>query len=91
MLALKESCLHPYTGQPYITSISDDGAVESTHTFVLQFESTDERDYFLLHDPAFSQFQKDLAPLTEAINSAAVELGIIDPEITNPVVVTPDP
>lgn len=90
MLALKESCFHPYTGQPYIANITDlnDGNNRGTQTFVLQFEKTEERDYFLMHDPAFLQFKKDLTPLTNAIN-----LGFVDFETTvaPSEVATPDP
>jgi len=90
MLALQETCIHPYTGQPYIANITDldDGSNRGTQTFVLQFEKTEERDYFLMHDPAFLQLKKDLTPLTDSIN-----LGFVDVEsiVAPSEVATPDP
>ncbi|KAK1751321.1 hypothetical protein QBC47DRAFT_391625 [Echria macrotheca] len=83
MLALKENCHHPYTGVPYITNINADTPPafldHHTHGFVVQFQSVDERDYFLLHDPAFADLQRDLKPLTEDTTEALYALENLDP------------
>ncbi|KAJ6015900.1 hypothetical protein N7540_010491 [Penicillium herquei] len=56
---LKNECIHPNTGMPYIISMSAgrDMSIEGcqhgiTHAFVSQFSTTDDRDYFVQKDPA---------------------------------------
>lgn len=67
MTALIDDALHPYTGKPYIVNIDDGVPSDSkdghTRLFVVQFENSDEKDYFLQHDPAHAEFQKDIKPL----------------------------
>ncbi|OOF93313.1 hypothetical protein ASPCADRAFT_407513 [Aspergillus carbonarius ITEM 5010] len=57
--ALRESCIHPETGKPYILSMKAgvDVSIEGlhngmSHAFVSVFENTADRDYFVNKDPA---------------------------------------
>ncbi|KAL3705788.1 hypothetical protein TMatcc_006797 [Talaromyces marneffei ATCC 18224] len=63
MLALKETCLHPETGTPYIQSCAGgrDNSVQGlhdgmTHVFIVTFLSAEDRDYYALHDPVHLEF-----------------------------------
>ncbi|GLA44316.1 hypothetical protein AnigIFM63309_002902 [Aspergillus niger] len=56
---LRESCIHPETGKPYIVSMKAgaDVSIEGlqngiSHAFVSVFENTEDRDYFVHKDPA---------------------------------------
>ncbi|PYI08328.1 stress responsive A/B barrel domain protein [Aspergillus sclerotiicarbonarius CBS 121057] len=57
--ALRESCIHPETGKPYIVSMKAgvDVSIEGlqngiSHALVSVFENTADRDYFVNKDPA---------------------------------------
>ncbi|KAF2204255.1 hypothetical protein GQ43DRAFT_365022 [Delitschia confertaspora ATCC 74209] len=72
MLALKKTCKHPVTGKQYIKYISGglDNSKEGlqngmTHAFVLQFENTEDRDYYVDEDPAHAAFKKQAAAILE--------------------------
>ncbi|KAL2123750.1 hypothetical protein VTJ04DRAFT_115 [Mycothermus thermophilus] len=74
MLALKESCRLPNSNYAYIESISGgrDNSIESlqhgaTHAFVVQFSSTDHRNYYVDHDPAHQAFKEEVGPLVEKV------------------------
>ncbi|KAI8656422.1 Stress-response A/B barrel domain-containing protein [Fusarium sp. Ph1] len=63
MLALKETCLHPSTGKPYLTTCAGgrDNSVQGlqnglTHVFVVTFDTVEERDYYALEDPVHLEF-----------------------------------
>ncbi|KAK5655772.1 hypothetical protein OQA88_5310 [Cercophora sp. LCS_1] len=73
MTTLIDDSVHPYTGKPYIVNIDDGIPSDSpqnghTHMFVVQFENSDERDYFLQHDPAHAEFQRDIKPLIARVD-----------------------
>jgi TFIIF-interacting CTD phosphatase-like protein len=64
MLALKDSCVHPTTQKPYIKSASGgtDNSPEGiqngfTHAFIVEFESTEDRDYYVNDDPSHDEFK----------------------------------
>ncbi|PWY77265.1 hypothetical protein BO94DRAFT_195698 [Aspergillus sclerotioniger CBS 115572] len=70
--SLKDNCLHPTTQQPYVKSFkagkqdSPEGMHNSiTHVFVMEFESNEDRDYYLTKDPAHLGFVKTLDGLIE--------------------------
>ena len=67
MLALKTNCIHPDTGKPYIKASSGgvNNSIEGladgfTHAFVVEFESVEDRDYYVKKDPAHAAFLKSL-------------------------------
>ncbi|KAF7550409.1 hypothetical protein G7Z17_g5740 [Cylindrodendrum hubeiense] len=72
MLALKDHCLHPETGKPYILSSKGgrDNSIEGlqdgiTHAFVVEFVSDEDREYYVTKDPAHREFVQRLMPLVE--------------------------
>ncbi|CAK7215449.1 hypothetical protein SEUCBS140593_002537 [Sporothrix eucalyptigena] len=74
-LSLKTACLSTATQQPYILSIKggQDNSPEGlqggiTHGFVVEFDSTADRDYYVKNDPAHQAFIKTLDGLvTKAV------------------------
>jgi len=63
MLALKDTCIHPRTQKPYISSLtggkdhSPEGAQNGiTHAFTVGFESVEDRDYYVKSDPIHQAF-----------------------------------
>ncbi|KAI9901964.1 hypothetical protein N3K66_003781 [Trichothecium roseum] len=75
MLNLKDKCIHPETGRPYIRSLtggkdnSPEGRQDGiTHAFVVEFESEEDRDYYVGKDPAHLAFvQNNGQHLTKAV------------------------
>ena len=92
MYALKDGCVHPYTGVPYINSVTDNVSADvmrvgsgsntpcplfgqlltrlqgqNTHAFAVRFRTASEREYFLQHDPAHHELQKDVAAFVERV------------------------
>ncbi|KAE8163268.1 stress responsive A/B barrel domain-containing protein [Aspergillus tamarii] len=72
MLSLKDRCLHPSTGNPYIRSASGgkDNSPEGaqggiTHAFIVEFATTAERDYYVASDPMHQGFVRSLDGLIE--------------------------
>ncbi|KAJ6184172.1 hypothetical protein N7519_005473 [Penicillium mononematosum] len=72
MLALRDSCLHPTSQQPYIQSASGgkDNSPEGiqngiTHAFVLEFACAADRDYYVESDPVHLAFVETLDGLLE--------------------------
>ncbi|KAF7509339.1 hypothetical protein GJ744_008062 [Endocarpon pusillum] len=65
MLSLKERCVSATTNKPYVKSIVGglDNSPEGnqagiTHGFVVEFESAEDRDYYVLEDPTHIAFTK---------------------------------
>ncbi|KAK7057508.1 stress responsive A/B barrel domain-containing protein [Favolaschia claudopus] len=63
LLALKDSCVHPESKKPYIKSVTGgkDNSPEGLqkgieYAFVVEFESTADRDYYVASDPAHQAF-----------------------------------
>ncbi|BCS25823.1 Dabb family protein [Aspergillus puulaauensis] len=72
MLALKDNCIHPTSQKPYIVSSS--GGVDNspeglqggiTHAFVVEFSSSEDRDYYVEKDPAHLEFVGTLKGIVE--------------------------
>ncbi|KAL7942255.1 hypothetical protein V8C42DRAFT_333037 [Trichoderma barbatum] len=71
-LALKDNCIHPMTGTRYIVSLKGgkDNSPEMlqngiSHGFVVEFASTEDRDYYVTTDPAHQAFVKSIGNLVE--------------------------
>ncbi|KAL7807117.1 dabb domain-containing protein [Trichoderma aethiopicum] len=71
-LALKDNCIHPTTNTPYIASLKggQDNSPEGlqngiTHGFVVEFNSAEDRDYYVRTDPAHQAFVKSIGGLVE--------------------------
>ncbi|OGM41056.1 hypothetical protein ABOM_010240 [Aspergillus bombycis] len=74
LLALKDGCILPTTNRPYIQSISggQDMSIEGrqnlfTHAFVAEFDSVEDRDYYVREDPYHAEFARSLQPLIEDV------------------------
>ncbi|RAH50393.1 Dabb family protein [Aspergillus brunneoviolaceus CBS 621.78] len=74
VLALKHRCIRPATGQPYIVSFrggkdhSPEGMQHGiTHGFVAEFESPEDRDYYVSSDPVHLGLGSDLHPLVDQV------------------------
>ncbi|RFU76678.1 stress responsive alpha-beta barrel domain-containing [Trichoderma arundinaceum] len=74
-LALKDQCLHATTQKPYIQSLTGgkNNSTEGfnnglTHAFVVHFNSAEDRDYYVNHDPAHRNFVVIAKPLLEKIS-----------------------
>ncbi|SPJ78808.1 uncharacterized protein FTOL_07199 [Fusarium torulosum] len=55
--AVKEACLRIFQCQQQ----------GITHAFVIQFDNTDDRDYYALKDPAHLAVVEELGPLVEKV------------------------
>ncbi|GAB1320904.1 hypothetical protein MFIFM68171_11114 [Madurella fahalii] len=71
-LALKETCLHPTSNSIYIKSLKGgkDNSPEglqngATHGFVVEFDSVEDRDYYVSTDPTHQAFVKSIGDLVE--------------------------
>ncbi|KAI8934858.1 hypothetical protein NX059_008536 [Plenodomus lindquistii] len=74
MLGLEQKCIHPTSQKPYIKSFSggknnspegrSDGV---THGFVVEFESVEDRDYYVHKDPAHQEFVQFAGPLAQGV------------------------
>ncbi|CAG8051738.1 unnamed protein product [Penicillium nalgiovense] len=67
MLALKDSCLHPTSQQPYIKSASGgkDNSPESIQVSGPRFTCAADRDYYVQSDPVHFAFVESLDGLLE--------------------------
>ncbi|KAF2692273.1 stress responsive A/B barrel domain protein [Lentithecium fluviatile CBS 122367] len=67
MISLGRQCMRPGTRTPYIKSITGgrDSSIENlqegiSHAFIVQFQSNEDRDYYVNEDPVHQAF-KDAA------------------------------
>ncbi|PYH96861.1 hypothetical protein BO71DRAFT_396657 [Aspergillus ellipticus CBS 707.79] len=72
LVSLQTKCLHPVTQTPYIRSFkagkenSPEGMSNGiTHVFVMEFDSNEDREYYLTKDPAHLGFVQTLDGLLE--------------------------
>ncbi|EHA56141.1 hypothetical protein MCOR02_005959 [Pyricularia oryzae] len=72
MVALKDNCLHPASQMPYIKSMSGgkDNSPENLqngiqYAFVAEFESLEDRDYYVAKDPTHQSFVKNAGQIIE--------------------------
>ncbi|KAF2212368.1 hypothetical protein CERZMDRAFT_59260 [Cercospora zeae-maydis SCOH1-5] len=82
MLALKDSCLHPTTNQKYVKSYGGgrDTSPEGlqggfSHGFVSEFESEEDRKYYLEKDPAHLEFVASLKDVIQNVRVLDFEPG----------------
>ncbi|KAK4071463.1 uncharacterized protein Triagg1_6124 [Trichoderma aggressivum f. europaeum] len=84
LLALKDTCLHPTTKTPYIKSVTGgtniNNAPESrnlgvTHGFTFEFNSHEDKAYYIKEDPAHQSLVAKLVPLVEKITGFDYETG----------------
>ncbi|KAJ7244196.1 stress responsive A/B barrel domain-containing protein [Mycena haematopus] len=82
MLSLKEGCVHPESQQPYIKSLTGgkDNSFEGLqngiqYAFVVEFESTAERDYYVGTDPVHQAFVKSISAIMEKVIVVDYEVG----------------
>ncbi|OJI96486.1 hypothetical protein ASPVEDRAFT_121847 [Aspergillus versicolor CBS 583.65] len=83
MLSLKEKCILPKTGKPYIVSSTGgkECSVEGmqngiTHVFVVEFGSVTDRDYYAKEDPAHLAFGASLGPIVAQVQVVDIENGV---------------
>ncbi|KAK4187126.1 stress responsive A/B barrel domain-containing protein [Podospora australis] len=83
MLKLEEDCVAPNSQRTYIKSISGgrDNSPEGlqdgfTHAFVVQFDNTDDRNYYIEQDPAHKAFQKEVDPILEKVTVLDFTKGV---------------
>ncbi|KAK5010361.1 hypothetical protein LTR60_004983 [Cryomyces antarcticus] len=74
MLALKDKCMHPTTNKPYVKSYGGgrDTSPEGhqggfSHGFVSEFESEEDRKYYLEEDPAHLKFVASLKDIIQNV------------------------
>ncbi|KAK4665013.1 uncharacterized protein QC763_509730 [Podospora pseudopauciseta] len=72
LLALKDTCLHPETNRPYMKNIiggvnthMSDAQDRVTHAFVSEFDSDEDREYYLKTDPAYAAFWEGAKGIVE--------------------------
>ncbi|KAK0290933.1 hypothetical protein LTR35_001654 [Friedmanniomyces endolithicus] len=82
MLALPQKCLHPQSHQPYVKGYgggrdtSPEGLQGAfTHGFVSEFQSEEDRKYYLEKDPAHLEFVASLGGLVENVRVVDFEPG----------------
>ncbi|KAJ8084906.1 hypothetical protein PM082_003683 [Marasmius tenuissimus] len=82
MLGLKDKCIHPKTKKPYIKSATGgiDNSTEGlqggvTHVSISEFESTEDRRYYVEEDPAHEEFKNLLKGVINVIRVVDFEPG----------------
>ncbi|KAJ4318626.1 hypothetical protein N0V94_004331 [Neodidymelliopsis sp. IMI 364377] len=82
MLALQHKCLGASSQKPYIKSFSggrnnssEGHAGPFTHGFVVEFESEEDRDYYVSKDPAHQDFIKFAGELLQNVKVLDYEPG----------------
>jgi len=83
MLALKDNCVHPTTNKPYVKSHGGgrDNSPEGnqggfTHGFVFEFETEEDRKYYLEKDPAHLAFVASLKDMVENVRVVDFNPGV---------------
>jgi len=84
LLGLKDKCIHPTTKKPYILQSvgGRDNSPEGhqggySHGFVLHFENTEDRRYYIEEDPEHVSFNKALAEVLQNRRIVDFEPGVI--------------
>lgn len=79
---LEQKCIHPTSSKPYIKSIKAGGnnspeglAKPYTHAFVVEFESAQDRDYYVEKDPAHTDFKNFVGELLDHVQVVDFEPG----------------
>ncbi|PYI27560.1 hypothetical protein BP00DRAFT_379300, partial [Aspergillus indologenus CBS 114.80] len=83
LVALKDKCLHPTSQTAYIKSFragkqnSPEGLSNGiTHVFVMEFESEEDREYYLNKDPDHLAFVKGLGGDIEKVQVVDFTNGV---------------
>ncbi|KAL2215387.1 stress responsive A/B barrel domain protein [Thermoascus aurantiacus ATCC 26904] len=83
-LSLKDQCVHPETKKPYLRSVvggrdnSPEGLSNGiTHAFVIEFESEEDRKYYLEQDPAHLAFVQSIGAVVERIQVVDFTPGVL--------------
>ncbi|RAL15585.1 Dabb family protein [Aspergillus homomorphus CBS 101889] len=83
LVSLKDKCLHPTSQTPYIRSFragkqnSPEGINNGiTHVFVMEFESEEDREYYLNKDPEHLSFVKGLGGVLEKVQVVDFTNGV---------------
>jgi hypothetical protein len=78
-MALKTKSVNPKTGKPLIKSLKagknrswESYSKGMTHGFVLEFESQDDLDYYILQEPVHVKFSKEAGPLMYDDNAVLI-------------------
>ncbi|KAF1345381.1 hypothetical protein BDV97DRAFT_360968 [Delphinella strobiligena] len=84
MLALQDKCVHPISKQPYVKSHGGgrDNSPEGqqgafTHGFVSEFQSEEDRKYYLEQDPAHLEFVASLKDIVQNVRVVDFEPGVL--------------
>ncbi|POS74907.1 stress responsive A/B barrel domain-containing protein [Diaporthe helianthi] len=67
MMALMTACIHPSTLQPYIKSLTGGKDNSPEGLQVVEFASTQDRDYYVTQDPAHQQLKKSISSLVQRV------------------------
>jgi len=83
MLGLAHECTHPTTKKTYIKTAAGgkDNSPEGhqggmTHGFVVYFENTEDRDYYVYKDPAHQEFVKSIGSVIQGVRVVDFEPGV---------------
>ncbi|KAF2744656.1 hypothetical protein M011DRAFT_408072 [Sporormia fimetaria CBS 119925] len=83
MLGLKNNRIHPMSKKPYIKSASGgtdnspEGAKNGlTHAFVMEFETAEDRDYYVNEEPVHDEFKKLVGKVLEKAVVADFTAGV---------------
>ncbi|KAK4978745.1 hypothetical protein LTR42_001245 [Elasticomyces elasticus] len=82
--ALRDRCLHPSTGKPYMLSMRmgknrswEPFSKGFTHGFVLEFASQPDLDHYLTADPVHLAFSREAGPLIEDSIVLDIQDGVL--------------
>ncbi|KAK5685057.1 hypothetical protein LTS10_003132 [Elasticomyces elasticus] len=82
--ALRDRCLHPSTGKPYMLSMRmgknrswEPFSKGFTHGFVLEFASQADLDHYLTADPVHLAFSREAGPLIEDSVVVDIQDGVL--------------
>ncbi|KAF7185228.1 Stress-response A/B barrel domain-containing protein HS1 [Pseudocercospora fuligena] len=82
MLSLSQKCLHPTSNKPYVKSYGGgrDTSPEGlqggfSHGFVSEFQSEEDREYYLKKDPVHLEFVKSLEGIVLNVRVVDFEPG----------------
>ena len=84
MLALRTQCIHPTTQKSYIKAGSggrnnslEAAKADYSHAFVMEFESEEDRRYYLEEDPAHLEFVGSLGGVVEKVGVVDYTPGLL--------------